>query len=88
MVAAMVEHCVGVVCLDTPWSIEDIVGEPSYTWPVDVFLPRVLERLDLRPLTDAVAPVLMIRPRGPQGELLREESDGAAAAWVHKRLGL
>jgi pimeloyl-ACP methyl ester carboxylesterase len=88
MAAAMVEYVAGVVCVDSPWSIEDIVAEPGYTWDRSVFLPRVLERLDVRPLADAVAPVLMVRPRDAVGHVLRDDPDSAAVEWVWKRMGI
>lgn len=84
LAAAMIEHVAGVVCIDTPASIEAVVGEPRYGWGVDVFMPRMLEFLDLEPLAEALAPVLWVRPRDAQGRALREESDGVATAWVQR----
>ncbi|MCX5661609.1 MAG: hypothetical protein NTW19_18180 [Planctomycetota bacterium] len=85
LAAATVEHVAGVICIDAPASLEAVVGEPRYGWGVDVFVPRLLEALDLQPLAEALAPVLWVRPRDGQGKALREETDQVAVEWV-KRL--
>ena len=86
--AAAIEGAAGVVCIDTPRSIEEIVGEGRQTWPLDVFMPRVLSRLDLPELAGALGDVLWVRQRDALGEALDARTEGDAAAWIDKRLGL
>lgn len=80
--ATTIEHVAGVVCIDTPQSLEAAVAEPRQPWGVDLFWPGAL---DLPRLAEALAPVLWVRPRDGQGRALREEGDEVAVEWV-KRL--
>lgn len=88
MAAAMVEQSAGVVCVDAPASIEDILRAERYAWPQDVFVPGILAHLDVQPLAEAVGPVLSIRPRDAMMQPLRDEDDGGIPAWVWGRLGI
>ena len=88
MTAAIVDGVAGVICLDTPQSIEQIVAEDNQAWPLEIFQPDILKQFDIAELAEPVGPTRFVRPRDATGKALNDEDDGAATRWVLERLGM
>lgn len=83
MTAAVIDTA-GVVCIESPESIEAIVGQPDHAWPLDVFEPTILQHFDVKDLADVVAPTLMHRARDGKGDILRDQPYSEAIEWIRK----
>ncbi len=88
MVAAMCEHVLGVVCVEGPASVAAAVGEPDQAWPLDIFMPRMLEHCDIADLSGVVGAVLNVRAKDARCSVVKDASDNVIAPWIWERLGL
>ena len=88
MAAAAVEQIAGVVCVESPNSLESIVAAAKHPYPADVFLPRMLKHFDVEELTRSLGNVLTIRPRDASGAIIRDDPNDTAVKWIHRQLDL
>jgi hypothetical protein len=72
-VAAIDGAAAGVFALDSLATFESLASSPQYTWPVDAFLPGVLQSYDLPDLAGLPIPTLIAHPLGATQEPLNKE---------------
>ncbi|HQH70291.1 MAG TPA: hypothetical protein PK166_17985, partial [Candidatus Hydrogenedentes bacterium] len=79
-VAAADGNVAGVFSMNGLASFESLAADPGYTWPMEAFLPGVLEHYDLPELAAALRmPVLIANPLDARG--MRLEAEAAAAVF-------
>jgi dienelactone hydrolase len=72
-VAAIEPQVAGVFCAEGLAAFELLATSPAYTWPLDAFLPNVLEHYDLPELCAGLdRPVLIARPLDAEQKPLDE----------------
>jgi pimeloyl-ACP methyl ester carboxylesterase len=84
-VAALEPQVAGVFCAEGLAAFELLATSPAYTWPLDAFLPNVLEHYDLPELCAGIdRPVLIARPLDAEQKPLNETAARTLYAEVLK----
>lgn len=86
LAATQFEHIAGVVCIDSPVSVQALLEAPQIHWDLSVFMHDLLGQCDLDSLAEALGPVLHVRPRDAYHNALNSRTEFDAIDWIADRL--